>query len=321
VYGEPKNGSLVRVHSECLTGDVFHASNCDCGNQLHYACSEIVKAGSGIVIYMRGQEGRGNGLSNKVKAVNLEASEDLDTVDAHRALGLPVENRHFDVAVKIIKDFFHLTAITLLTNNPIKIVPFEQAGILVKRRAGWVKETAQNRRYLETKINRMGHYPDGRVSGDFDNTLDPIEFFDRSSPLANFYPSAIVVGDRTYTTVEHFYQASKFTHRLEIYEEIASAPSPLEAKALSRKHKNSIRSDWDKAKEEIMHLATVEKYIQHPDLCQFLLNTGDHELVEKSPEDAYWGRTPKGGLNRMGIILMKVRGELRERQRVVHLRI
>ncbi len=156
VKGKPdRNNSLVRVHSECLTGDVFGSKRCDCGEQLHAAMRMIGRAKSGVVLYMR-QEGRGIGLANKLKAYELQ-DKGLDTVDANKALGFKADLRDYGIGAQILADL-GLKKIRLLTNNPQKIVGLEGYGLKVAERVPLVvRPNRDNRRYLRTKKEKMGH--------------------------------------------------------------------------------------------------------------------------------------------------------------------
>lgn len=145
---------LVRIHSECITGDIFGSCKCDCGKQLQQSLS-LIAAEGGILIYLR-QEGRGIGLANKLKAYALQ-EQGLDTVDANNELGLPVDSRDYAIAYQILK-FFGLDAIRLLTNNPLKITAVERYGIIVAERVPLeVEPTQESHRYLKTKKEKMGH--------------------------------------------------------------------------------------------------------------------------------------------------------------------
>ncbi|AKE41291.1 bifunctional 3,4-dihydroxy-2-butanone 4-phosphate synthase/GTP cyclohydrolase II protein [Corynebacterium kutscheri] len=147
---------LVRVHSECLTGDVFSSERCDCGAQLHAGMSMVNEAGSGVIIYLRGQEGRGIGLLAKLQAYVLQDGG-TDTVDANLELGLPAEAREYSVAAQILKDL-GVTTINLISNNPHKVKQLENYGIKVADRIpSPANITKDNYRYLATKRDRMGH--------------------------------------------------------------------------------------------------------------------------------------------------------------------
>ena len=146
---------LVRVHSECLTGDVFHSLRCDCGEQLESALAMIEQEGQGVLLYLA-QEGRGIGLLNKLKAYNLQ-DEGLDTVDANLRLGLPADLRDYGIGAQILSDL-GLTSIRILTNNPKKIRGLEGYGLSVSAQVPIVPTpNPHNERYLRTKVERMGH--------------------------------------------------------------------------------------------------------------------------------------------------------------------
>ena len=155
IAGTPRDGALVRVHSECLTGEVFSSLKCECGPQLD-AALEWIAAEGGVVIYMRGHEGRGIGLINKLKAYRLQ-EDGLDTLDANVRLGLPADGRDYGAAVAILDDL-GLSSIRMLTNNPDKIAQLSQRGVVVSEQVPLVVGVgAFNENYLETKRDRMGH--------------------------------------------------------------------------------------------------------------------------------------------------------------------
>lgn len=152
---DPKQVPLVRIHSECITGDVFQSCKCDCGNQLEQSLKLIGKEG-GVLLYLR-QEGRGIGLANKLKAYALQETQGLDTVEANLKLGLPADNRDYAIAYQILK-YLKMDSVRLLTNNPKKIKAIEQAGIkVVERVALETESTETNRHYLKTKKEKLGH--------------------------------------------------------------------------------------------------------------------------------------------------------------------
>ncbi|WP_370869251.1 GTP cyclohydrolase II [Variovorax ginsengisoli] len=153
----PPAGVLLRMHSECATGDLFGSLRCDCGMQLTLALERIAKEGRGLMIYLRGHEGRGIGLAQKLAAYQLQ-DQGLDTVDANRALGHAVDSRDYGVAVAILQQL-GLSAVRLMSNNPSKVAALEAAGIEVLERSPHeVPAQSHNRRYLQTKHQRMGHF-------------------------------------------------------------------------------------------------------------------------------------------------------------------
>ncbi len=158
VFGEIGNGEavLTRVHSECLTGDVFGSLRCDCGEQLDQALARVSEAGRGVVLYIRGHEGRGIGLLHKLAAYNLQDGG-LDTVDANVNLGLPVDARDYGVGAQILYDL-GVRSMRLLTNNPKKRAGIEGYGLsIIEQVPLSVNPTDENRVYLETKASRLGH--------------------------------------------------------------------------------------------------------------------------------------------------------------------
>ncbi len=150
-----KEGVLVRVHSQCLTGDVLHSLRCDCGEQLAQAIKMIAEEGQGVLLYMR-QEGRGVGITNKIRAYALQ-DQGLDTVDANLALGFPPDLRDYGIGAQILCDL-GLSSIRLLTNNPRKVVGLAGFGLkIVGRVPIVVKPNRRNLKYLVTKRDRLGH--------------------------------------------------------------------------------------------------------------------------------------------------------------------
>ena len=158
VYGDiEEEGMLVRLHSECLTGDAFGSTHCECGPQLSAALRQVVAEGRGIVVYLRGHEGRGIGLLAKLRAMKLQ-SEGLDTVEANLALGLPVDARDYRVAAEILHDL-GVRSVRLLSNNPRKREALLRHGIKVDEQVSLLIPPCENNiTYLRTKRERLDHY-------------------------------------------------------------------------------------------------------------------------------------------------------------------
>ncbi|MBE6359122.1 MAG: bifunctional 3,4-dihydroxy-2-butanone-4-phosphate synthase/GTP cyclohydrolase II [Lentisphaerae bacterium] len=150
-----KKSVLVRVHSECLTGDVFGSARCDCGDQLHTAMKRIAAEGCGVLVYMR-QEGRGIGLENKLHAYKLQ-EQGCDTVEANEKLGFPADLREYGIGAQILLDL-GVKSIRLLTNNPAKLIGLDGYGLVIEKREAIVIDPVENNEfYLKTKKDRMGH--------------------------------------------------------------------------------------------------------------------------------------------------------------------
>ena len=146
---------VVRIHSQCLTGDVFHSLRCDCHDQLHMALARIAEEGAGILIYEQ-QEGRGIGLMAKLRAYELQ-DQGLDTIEANEQLGFEADLRHFELPAEILKQL-NVPAVRLMTNNPEKVSSLEDAGIKVTERlSAAIPSEPSFERYLETKREKMGH--------------------------------------------------------------------------------------------------------------------------------------------------------------------
>ena len=146
---------MVRIHSECFTGDVVHSQRCDCGQQLDASIAAIEAYGCGYILYMRDQEGRGIGLTEKLKAYLLQ-SDGLDTVDANVQLGHEVDSRDWSDAISILKNL-KVNAVKLLTNNPLKVQAVVDAGISCEQISLSIEENEFNEKYLKTKAERLGH--------------------------------------------------------------------------------------------------------------------------------------------------------------------
>jgi 3,4-dihydroxy 2-butanone 4-phosphate synthase/GTP cyclohydrolase II len=168
IKGEPEPGALVRIHSECLTGDALGSMRCDCGEQLRAAMVQIAAAPSGALIYVRGHEGRGIGLANKIRAYALQ-DIGLDTAEANAALGFPHDAREYAVAAQILKHL-NLVDVRLLSNNPRKASALKSFGVIVREEAPLVlKANPFNLAYLNAKRYKLGH----RLP-EFDGSLDAL---------------------------------------------------------------------------------------------------------------------------------------------------
>ena len=153
---DPKQPALVRVHSECLTGDIFASRRCDCGSQLHAAMKMVADAGRGIIVYMRGHEGRGIGLHGKIMAYKLQ-EQGLDTVEANLKLGFGMDLRDYGIGAQIISDI-GVRKIRLITNNPRKVVGLEGYKLEIVEQIPIISApNPHNKKYLETKKKKLGH--------------------------------------------------------------------------------------------------------------------------------------------------------------------
>ncbi|KAF8402839.1 hypothetical protein HHK36_010930 [Tetracentron sinense] len=174
VKGSVGNGQdvLVRVHSECLTGDIFGSARCDCGNQLALAMQLIEQAGRGVMVYLRGHEGRGIGLGHKLRAYNLQ-DQGHDTVEANLELGLAVDDREYGIGAQILRDI-GVQTMRLMTNNPAKFTGLKGYGLAVVGRVPVLTPiTEENKRYLETKRTKMGHVYGSDLHGQLAGFGDP----------------------------------------------------------------------------------------------------------------------------------------------------
>lgn len=301
---------LVRIHSSCMASEVFAARDCDCADQIREAMKRIATEGRGFLIHLR-QEGRGHGLSLKIRAVGQMQRCGLDTVEAFEALGVEPDVRSYEGAVNVLRRL-GISSVRLLTNNPRKARFLESVGVRVETVSTHPTVRAENRAYLASKNHKLGH----RIPLEHDDDPSaPIRFYHSDQPwgaLSNFSSHAILLRRRIWPTVEHYYQGQKFAGT--IHEEaIRTAETPTLAKRraeeLTPDHR---RADWATVKDRVMLAALRAKFQQHPDLCEQLLHTGDRELVEHTTNDTYWGDGGDGrGRNRLGELLMRVRGELR----------
>ncbi len=303
---------LLRVHSSCLASEVFGAVNCDCADQLREAMKLIATEGRGLIVHLH-QEGRGQGLSQKIRAIHLMQRDGLDTVEAFEVLGLEQDIRSYDAAVRLLRHL-GISSVRLISNNPQKVRYLQQHGVTVTMVNTHPSVRPENADYLKSKNSKLGHQipleSDSRLNG-------TIRFYHSDQPwgeLSNFSRHAVFLRGRVWPTVEHFYQAQKFVGTLH-EEVIRRCQTPMLAKVtatdLAAEHR---REDWEAVKETVMLEGLRAKFEQHPDLREQLLRSGDRLLVEHTRNDDYWGDGGDGaGKNRLGQLLMLLRTELRRR--------
>ena len=159
-FGEVGKLPMVRIHSECFTGDVVHSQRCDCGEQLEQSINLIQEHGHGYIIYLRDHEGRGIGLTEKIKAYQLQ-DQGMDTIDANLHLGHEIDARDWNDAIAIVKAL-QITAVQLLTNNPNKVAALKGSGITVTQKPLVIVSNKFNEKYLATKEEKLGHTRGGK---------------------------------------------------------------------------------------------------------------------------------------------------------------
>jgi GTP cyclohydrolase II len=299
---------LLRIHSSCLASEVFGANDCDCADQLRESMKLMAIEGEGIIIHLH-QEGRGQGLSKKIRAVRLMESDGLDTVEAYEHLGLEQDTRNYDSAVGILKSL-EISAVRLISNNPRKRNLLQMNDIEVSSVRTHPNIRPENEAYLSTKNQKLGHLIP--LEGIRLNQ-DEIRFYHSDQPwgeFSNFSQHSIFIDEINWQTVEHYYQAQKFID-MELKERIRLSKTPVLAKITAMGMKDLRRKNWAELKESVMLKALRRKFAQHPELAKRLLSTSSQRLVESTSNDAFWGESLDGiGQNRLGELLMLVRTEL-----------
>lgn len=314
---------LLRMHSSCIASEVFGAQDCDCGDQLNESMRLIANKGKGLIIYLQ-QEGRGHGLSKKISAVSVMQKENCDTAESFKRLGFKQDIRDFSKAVAILKGL-GITTVKLISNNPYKIDFLTKHGITVESISTHPKIRTENRSYLISKNEKLGHkipLNEGEKEG-----VIPFYHSDQKwGEFSNFSRHAVFLEGKIWRTVEHFYQAQKL-HNTEFEEVIRQAETPMFAKQKAYALlKEVVLEGWDDRKEAVMYRGLEAKFTQHPDLMELLLKTKHKRLVERTDTDEYWGDGHFGaGKNRLGELLMDLRrSELRLRDthqnRELHIR-
>lgn len=300
---------LLRLHSSCLASEVFGAMDCDCADQLRESMKRIAQEGRGLIIHLH-QEGRGHGLSAKIRAVHAMQHSGLDTVEAFDALGLEQDTRSYRKAVGLLRAL-DIAAVRLISNNPAKACYLQQDGLHVEMVGTHPTIRPENAEYLRTKKTKLGH----RLQLDpIDAGTHAIYFYHSDQPwgeLSNFSGHAVYLCGKVWPTVEHFYQGQKFAGS-EHEESIRCCWTPTLAKMRAGELRARQRPDWATVQEEVMLAGLRAKFGQHPDLRERLLASGERVLVEHTERDGYWGDAGDGtGQNRLGHLLMRVRAELR----------
>lgn len=199
---------LLRVHSSCIASEVFGAVDCDCADQLRETMKLIAREGRGLVVHIH-QEGRGHGLSQKIRAIHAMQQKGLDTAEAFEVLGLDQDIRSYEPAVRLLKRL-GVSSVRLISNNPRKVRYLQRHGLRVTMVNTHPTLRPENAEYLRTKNAKLGHQLPLEVKG---HTNGAIRFYHSDQPwgeLSNFSRHAVFISDRVWPTVEHFYQAQKF---------------------------------------------------------------------------------------------------------------
>ncbi|MDP2609632.1 MULTISPECIES: GTP cyclohydrolase II RibA [unclassified Oceanobacter] len=302
---------LLRVHSSCRASEVFGALDCDCADQLREAMKLMAIEGSGLIVYQH-QEGRGHGLSLKIKAVKTMERDGLDTAEAFKQLELEQDIRCYPEAVTVLQQL-QINEVRLISNNPRKSAFLNTHGIQTSRLNTHPNIRPENADYLQTKNAKLGHQIplDDQLQSE-----SPIHFYHSDQPwgeFSNFSKHAVFLSGKIWPTVEHYYQAQKFSDPMH-QEQIRCCLTPMKAKTLAYQLSDQHgRNDWINVREQIMFEALKAKFEQHPDLANKLLATGDRQLIEFTEKDDFWGDSGNdSGQNRLGQLLMQVRAEIKQ---------
>ncbi len=300
---------LLRIHSSCLASEVFAACDCDCADQLRESMKLIATAGRGMVIHLH-QEGRGHGLSQKIRAVRAMQRDGLDTVEAFESLGIEQDPRTYLPAVLILRKL-GIRSVRLITNNPAKGAYLRQHGMAVEVVHTHPTIRQENIDYLRTKKAKLDHLFEIDLP---EEGIKDILFYHSDQPhgaLSNFSDHAIFLEQKIWPTTEHYYQAQKFAGT-DREEAIRRSPSPMVAKQKAANWTDERVPDWTSLKVGVMQRALKAKFTQHPDLREILVQTGERGLIEHTEQDAFWGDAGDGaGQNMLGVLLMRIRAELR----------
>jgi GTP cyclohydrolase II len=309
---------LLRVHSSCVASELFDARDCDCADQLREAMKRIATEQRGIICHIY-QEGRGHGLSTKIRAVGVMQRLKVDTVESFEHLGISQDVRAYEDVIEVLKSL-GINSVRLITNNPRKREFLTNAGIHVDVVRTHPISRAENHEYLSIKKAKLGHTL--HLESEPEGTSAPILFYHSDQAwgwLSNFSDHAIFMHELIWPSVEHYYQAMKFVGTADEVR-IRLADTPMQAKRIADELGRSLRkTDWDDVKEQVMLDALLAKFRQHPNLGKMLARTAERTLVEHSTHDSYWGDGGDGtGKNRLGTLLMQVRSVLRNSHDMAH---
>lgn len=303
------NNPLLRIHSSCIASEVFGAKDCDCADQLNESMKMIATERSGFIIHLH-QEGRGQGLSNKIIAISKMQVENIDTVESFEKLGLEHDNRSYHEAIKLLSSY-GITKLRLISNNPRKRKALENAGIKVETVNTNPNIRPENKDYLYSKNLKLDHsLPLDTIM----NETSAIHFYHSDQvwgELSNFSPHPIFLKNIIWQTVEHYYQAQKFRGS-NLENKIHSADSPMQAKEIAHLNREKYNSEkWQEIKEGIMLEGLRAKFTQHPKLKKKLIDTNKRHISEHTNNDYYWGDGgDDSGQNRLGELIMLVREKL-----------
>jgi len=306
---EIESKPILRMHSSCLASEVFEARDCDCADQLRESMKLMAQKGSGIIFHLH-QEGRGQGLSKKIRAVYKMQTEDLDTAESFQKMGLEQDIRNYDPAINVLKRMA-IKQVRLVSNNPRKRQALQNAGIEVEVINTHPQIRLENAGYLKSKNDKLGHYLPLELDND---EQSPIKFYHSDQTwgeFSNFSQHAVYLNNKIWRTTEHFYQAQKFTD-ITLQERIRCASTPMIAKQIAQQlEEKYIQPNWSQVKEKVMLQVITAKFTQHPELESLLLSTTKRHIAEHTFNDSYWGDAEDGtGLNRLGELLMLLRRQL-----------
>lgn len=300
---------LLRLHSSCLASEVFEAMDCDCADQLREAMKLMAHEGAGIIFHLH-QEGRGQGLSNKIQAVSKMQTQEMDTAESFAVMGLEQDIRDYSPALEILERLA-VQQVRLVSNNPRKRHALEQADIRVSIVNTHPKVRPENTDYLQSKNDKLGHCLPLSLT---DDLTSPVYFYHSDQTwgdFSNFSQHAVFLDGKIWRTTEHYYQAQKFIEP-SLQERIRLSVTPMLAKQIaSQLEQDHQQAEWSEIKEQVMWKALCAKFSQHPELKGLLLSTQDRTIAEHTENDDYWGDAGNGtGHNRLGELLMALRYQL-----------